>query len=134
MTPSEAHIALIPLISGTSGWNDEAVRFYTSELTELSDPTVLADACHDVLWTWKRGTRPPLAEIAESYHARNSRQLRENPDAGHHRLEAPAISLSEHLERLTRRAEAGNQAAVEELAIWTKHRNSPYVKALEAGA
>lgn len=131
MTPEQAYLALAPLISGTSGWNDEAVRFYTSELTELSDPGVLGDACHDVLWAWKRGTRPPLAEIAESYHARNSRQLRENSSAGHRQLEAPAISLSGHLERLTRRAEAGNQAAVEELAIWTKHRNSPYVRALE---
>lgn len=54
--------------------------------------------------------------------------------AGRPQLEAPTMSLVEYLELLTERATAGNQVAVKELAIWTKNRKSPYVRALEVQA
>lgn len=128
MNAHEAHIALAPLIAGTQGWNDETVKLFTSELSALTEPDILAEACRDVLWSWKRLGRPGLAEIAEAY---NVRVARLTPVQDELELPAePTMTLPEYLDRLAWRAGTGDTAAAADLTMWERVRHGPYVEVL----
>jgi hypothetical protein len=77
MDAHEARMALMPLVTGTPGWTDDHVRFYSSELTELNDPVALAEACRAVLRSWTAPRRPPLAAIYEAYRPAPQLELTE---------------------------------------------------------
>lgn len=74
MNTEDATKAVGYLVGGTTGWNDEAVVIYVSELQQLSDPDALNAAIMHLVQTWREARRPPVATVLDAYRAELSKR------------------------------------------------------------
>lgn len=63
----QAAHALGILVGGTTGWNDEAVTIYLTQLVQLDDAYALLQACTHILQTHTDLARPSLGKILDRY-------------------------------------------------------------------
>lgn len=112
MSPDEARKLATRLIDTYP--NGPKAYIWRDTLTEL-DAHDAADAYHDLLKSAER--TPTIAHFLAAYHAirrrRHSTPHRNQPDG-------TEITLGEYLTRITRRAQTGNQDALDELERWQR--------------
>lgn len=62
------------LVGGTTGWTDDAVLAYVTEIRTHSDPDAMLAAVRQIMRTWTEARRPPLALILEGYRSELARR------------------------------------------------------------
>ena len=73
VTDNEARQLVGLLVAGTPGWTDEAVDLYVAEVACLDRPDLAFTAVRQVIRTYSRPGRPPLAVILEAYRRKVDR-------------------------------------------------------------
>jgi len=82
ITEAQAMEAVGHLTSLTTGWPDEAVMAYATQLMEVDDARALRIACERIARTWTEARRPPLALIFQAYNAEVARSTPETRQIG----------------------------------------------------
>lgn len=115
------------LAAGTDGWDEPRVALWVDKLCNLGNDDAAVRTVDAIIDTWPGPGSPPWAHFIDTYNAicRNERLSRPA-------LIEPrnAMSQSEYMARLRERADAGDQAAARELAVWARVRRTPIAEAI----